>query len=403
MALTRKEQRARRRYKRQTTGERMVITTVGGSMYNALGQIYVRELGGLDSGGVSINTVPKAITVKNAGLYAGVGRVVIVKEDYDGRLYIAENDERDLIAAGINLRQLNHLDQSTRFKTLSLITDFNSFPTGGDGTVRVMPGFYRQTDGTLGRFAGQTSIDLLTSYTPATTDNQHVVCLWLDVDTNTLSITTSSEISQATDLKLDGNLSTGMTLINEAALSAPPRHVGIWSYIIKGDDTVVDETNKYIDLRPFFDAFNTSGNVGYPNPVTYDFIIPDGNTLIVEDGWTISAGGSVTLGAGSVLSVVDHNPQLSVVEYTTTSTMTRNDDMVRMDCSGGGFTLSLPSIATAYNQVYRLKLVNDSGGVSTLSPDGSDTIEDASSYVYSVAGESLTLMPDKTNNNWMIV
>lgn len=288
MALTRKEQQARRRYKRQTTGERMVITSVNGSMYNSLGQIYVRELGGFSSGGVTSYSIPKAITNKNAGLIANVGRVVIVKEDYRGRLYIAENDEQDLIAAGINLRQLNHLDQSTRYKTLSLITDLNSFPTGGDGTVRVMPGFYRKQDGTMGRYSGVSELDLLTSYKPATADNQHVVCLWLDADANTISITTSSEISQATDLKLDGNLSTGMSLINEAAASAPNHYIGSYSYIVKGDDTVISEQNKYIDLRPFLTAHSKTGSGS--NVIVNSSTIPSGKDAFFAGGLTITGG-----------------------------------------------------------------------------------------------------------------
>jgi hypothetical protein len=332
MALTQKEQRARRRYKRQTQGERMEITAVNGNMFNSLGQVYVRKLGGYNSGGTSARSIPKAVTNRNAGLYIGEGRIVVVKEDYNQRLYIDGNDTNDLIAAGINLRQLNHLDPTTRYKTLSLITDGQSFPTGNDGTVRVMPFTYVKTNGEYANFSGQQSIDLLTSYKPATADNQQIVALWVNEDTNAVTITTSSEFSQSILLKTD--IPTAMTYINEAVASAPARRVGIGAYIVRGDDTVISEINKFKDLRPFIEAYSNSGNVGYPDPVDYDFVVPDGNTLLVQSGWVINTDASVTIEAGACVAVINESAsgggatQLSDLSDVNTSTPTDKNVLI---------------------------------------------------------------------------
>lgn len=286
MALTRKQQRDRRRYKRQTVGERMMITAVNGNMFNTLGQVYVRELGGYNDGSTIINSVPKAVTNKNAGLYIGEGRIVLVKEDYNNRLYIDGNDIDDLIAAGINLRQLNHLDPSTRYKTLSLITDLQTFPTGGDGTVKVLSGFYRKTTGEYANFSGEQSIDLLTTYKPATLDNQRIVALWINESTNAITVTQSSEFSQSTILK--DTISTAMTYINSMVSSAPDNAVGIGTYILYGDDTEVGERNKFIDLRPFITAYSRVGSGS--NVVVNSSTIPSGKDAFFAGGLTISGG-----------------------------------------------------------------------------------------------------------------
>lgn len=297
---------AKQRFKALTSnGRRVEIASKNGSFFTPDGRVYVRDMGGYSSGGVTVRNVPYPLEVEmGRGLFIGEGRIVLVKKDFSGREYITSNDKDDLKQAGINPRQLNPNDPSTRYKPFELISNLQTFPTGGDGTVMVHPGMYRKSDGTYGSYAGQLQIDLLTSYKPATADNQQIVALWIDEDTNAVTITTSSELSQATDLTLSGNLTTAMTYLNEAAASAPARNVGIGTYIVRGDDTVISEVNKFKDLRPFFDVFSTSGSVGYPDPVTYSFVVPDGNTLIVFDGWQVSAGGGVSVGAGSAVRMM---------------------------------------------------------------------------------------------------
>lgn len=43
---------------------------------------------------------------------------------------------------------------------------------------------------------------------------------------------------------------------------------------------------------------------GYPDPVTFDYEVEEGYTLLVKSGWSVSAGGSITLNTGSVVYVV---------------------------------------------------------------------------------------------------
>lgn len=285
---TRKQElaRAQRRYRLQTTGVKMEIATLNGSLFDSAGRVYVREIGGASDGGETIRKVPMAIDLKSGiNAYIGEGRRVIVKVDLEGDLYIEGNDKRDLRNAGINPRQLNANDPSTRYKTLSLISDLQSFPTGGDFTVMVHPGFYRKTNGNTAHYAGQLQIDL-EPYKPATSTNQLVACVILNEDTNAVTITTSSELAQSTILRDD--ITTAMTYVNEAEASAPARAVNIQSYIINGDDTVVSEQSKFINLRPFISAYSRYSSNS--NVITNNSTIPSGKDAFFAGSLTIEGG-----------------------------------------------------------------------------------------------------------------
>ena len=270
-----------------SNGEKMEITTYQGDMFTSDGRVYVRKLGGFSDGGITVRNVPIAVPIEmGRNIYIGEGRIVQVKKDFSGRKFIAKNDPDDLKQAGINPRQLNSNDPSTRYKTLSLLTDLQTFPTGGDGTVKVMSGFYQKANGDYANFSGELEIDLLTSYKPATADNQQIVALWINEDTNAVTITTSSEFSQSTILKYD--IPTAMTYINEAVASAPARRVGIGTYIVRGDDTVIDETNKFIDLRPFIESYSAVGSGS--NVIVNSSTIPSGKDAFFAGGLTITGG-----------------------------------------------------------------------------------------------------------------
>lgn len=279
---------AKQRFRALTSnGEKMEVAKFNGNMFTSDGRVYVRELGGFSSGGVTIRPVPVAVPIEmGRNVYIGEGRIVHVKKDFEGRKYIARNDPDDLRQAGINPRQLNANDPSTRFITLSRMIDLQTFPTGGTGTVRVMSGQYQKTTGEYANYAGSLEIDLLTSYKPATADNQQIVALWMNEDTNAVTVTTSSEFSQSTILKLD--IPLAMTYINEAVASAPARRVGIGTYIVRGDDTVIDETNKFKDLRPFLQAYSAVGSGS--NVIVNSSTIPAGKDAFFAGGLTIIGG-----------------------------------------------------------------------------------------------------------------
>ena len=284
---------ARRNLELAIGGRTAEIVKVGSSQFTSTGKIYVRWLGGYDSGSGADTVRNPAFPARcQIPLVTDVGRLVWVGKGYDNQWEVKGNVGSDLEQANVNPRQLNPNDPSSRYNLIESLSNLQSFPTGGNGTVKVFPGVYRKPDGTYAMFPGQTAIDLLTSYTPATSTNQLIACLWLNTATGLITITASSELSQSTNLKTD--YATAATYINECVLTAPSQNTGIWSYIIRGDDTVITEDNKFWDLRGIIGSGSSGAIGGFPIDVTSGVVIPS-NTQIVVDRYTISSGGSVII------------------------------------------------------------------------------------------------------------
>ena len=161
-----------------------------------------------------------------------------------------------------------------------------------------MPSIYRKSDGQFEFYAGSIAIDL-TSYIPATADKQVVVCLWLDTNDNTITVTGSSEVDATTDLK--SNPTTAMTYINECADAAPSGAIGISSYLIFDDTTAIDVTNKFHDLRGIIGTGGGNSIAGFPNPVTATVYINTGYQVAVHGKLYIESTGKVVIGGKLVM------------------------------------------------------------------------------------------------------
>lgn len=256
-----------------------VITTRNGSISEPGGRIYVRRLGGYRDGELGVENPPFPVLPPNGNnVILRAGRLVNIAKNAKGRDYIKNNDQDDLIAANINPRQTNYSDPSAKYKTFEHLTNLNSFAEGGTSNVQIMPGIYRKTDGTFGTFSGDGSYDILTSFKPATSDTRVVVCLWLDPSDGSLTATGSSEFSQNTDIKTDP--ATGLTYINECVASAPDGAIGLWSWIVNSDDTVISVTNKYRDLR----GIVAGGGVSLDDLLDADITSASNRDVLYYDG-----------------------------------------------------------------------------------------------------------------------
>jgi len=83
---------------------------------------------------------------------------------------------------------------------------------------------------------------------------------------------------------------------------------------------------------------------------------------------------------------------------SATYTATTNDDYF-INITTGTFTLNLPTAATPYGQVYVIK--NSGTGTITVDPNGSQTIDGATTFTMNVQNGSITIIGDGTN--WKIV
>jgi hypothetical protein len=89
------------------------------------------------------------------------------------------------------------------------------------------------------------------------------------------------------------------------------------------------------------------------------------------------------------------------VETVTTSTTLTNENTVLVDTTGGSIIITLPAASDNESKVYNIKRIT--GGVNTLTitPDGADTVDGASTKLIATQWASLTIVSDGTA--WFIV
>lgn len=92
---------------------------------------------------------------------------------------------------------------------------------------------------------------------------------------------------------------------------------------------------------------------------------------------------------------------------SSTYTATVNDNSIRVDYTAtGSCTINLPSIADCVDG-FELRISNTGyGGGSnhiTVTPDGSDTIDNSASYQIPAGKGSIIIQADTTNNDWILI
>lgn len=289
----------RRALRLATIGEKWEMVLVNGNFRDSNGYYYVRKLGGSDNGATSIRNRPIALPCRN-NLIEGDGRVVNVITDFNGKREIIGNDLEDLKQAQVNTTQLNQASRVTRYRTFELLSNLQSFPNGQDGKVIIHPGRYEKSTGKVGIYQGETEFDILTSYKPATAGKQHIVALWIDEETGQTAVSTSNEFDPSLDLQ--NNPTIAETYMNQVMDNAPYRRVGITSYLVNEDDTALTEENKFHDLRPIVRGY--APQIGYPDPVAYEWVVPKQHTVLVKSGLKIDTSGTIKLNSGSTVWMI---------------------------------------------------------------------------------------------------
>ena len=138
-----------------------------------------------------------------------------------------------------------------------------------------------------------------------------------------------------------------------------------------------------------------------------------GGTLIVTGNTTLGAvttgainASSIDAGTGNgsfgnvyssgVVQMLGVNVKYRNISATYTAT-TSDDYFINI--TSGTFTLNLPTAATPYGQVYVIK--NSGTGTVTVDPNGSQTIDGATTFTMNVQNGSITIIGD--GSNWKIV
>lgn len=237
------------RWRRQTGGAYVVELAKRGGTYKAgNGYVYARKIGKATNTGASVTNPIQKFRYSKRGVFVwGVGRQFWVQAGFDGIDELVQHVDSDFEAAGLSVAQLNVAERARQYYLAESMVNLNSFAQG-TAEVSILPTVYRMPNGKYGAYAGTTSEDLLTGYAPADSDDQVIVCEWLNPYTRTVTLTASHAVPQTVDLKAD-SLANAMPLINECEDSAPGGNIGVWAWIVRGDDTIIAESNKLCDLR----------------------------------------------------------------------------------------------------------------------------------------------------------
>lgn len=96
------------------------------------------------------------------------------------------------------------------------------------------------------------------------------------------------------------------------------------------------------------------------------------------------------------------NPQingldLAITTKTAAYTATSADDTILCDASGGAFTVSLPAAAAVSGKVYVIKKIDSSANAVTIDPNGSETIDGATTNALSSQNQRRHIQSDGTN------
>jgi hypothetical protein len=146
-------------------------------------------------------------------------------------------------------------------------------------------------------------------------------------------------------------------------------------------------------------SVTTNATVGGTLNVNGTTTLGTTNTGAISASSVNAPSGSGTFGnlySNGIVQMLGVNVKYRNISATYTAT-TSDDYFINI--TTGTFTLNLPTAATPYGQVYVIK--NSGTGTITVDPNGSQTIDGATTFTMNVQNGSITIISDGTN--WKIV
>lgn len=92
----------------------------------------------------------------------------------------------------------------------------------------------------------------------------------------------------------------------------------------------------------------------------------------------------------------------NITVKTTNYTLIGNDDVLLVDATSGVITITLPKISIAEGCTYVVKKVDSSSNAVTIDPDGSETIDGATTHVLSSQYDRVEFIAD-AGRGWHII
>ena len=118
----------------------------------------------------------------------------------------------------------------------------------------------------------------------------------------------------------------------------------------------------------------------------------NGEANMTYDGTTITLNDNVKTGGGM-------NNTVSSVK-TSGATLSVDEHIILADPSGGAFTLTLPAVSGLAGTIFIIKNSTASTNILTIDGDGSETIDDQTTYTMGTPYASITLICD--GSEWWV-
>lgn len=219
-----------------------------------------------------------------------------------------------------------------------------------------------------------------------------------------LRVESSSFLATTTNIRLNSHTQNWIT--NSWFLGGPTTHVELIScnkihFSNNEFNTVSGQIFIFSDTSSLYCGdINITG--GFMNAGAGKAFWTDNRTNASSKGIIVSG---VRLVQGTKARLFQQAKEFQGITYTSANMVSGsvtpdfNDQVILLNASGGAVNIQLPALATATQNIW-LKAVSVTNAV-TLTPNGSETIEAATTFTFSEVNESVLLSPDSTR--WRIL
>lgn len=349
---------------------------------------------------------------------AGTTNQFIVADDGDGTLTGSLpqdiHTEADPVFNSVNLGSATQSSNfPTRVNILDLLIDSDKPWWGLSGQMSKTAGatnrfddyqllffdsIINQNGGTIGNLYGTyINIDLTDGDVGDAVGDKEAIALrqWLDIGSSGGKVFGEAYGIQSTNIirTLGEVTSNVFGIYNNVAIensaTVGGSVYGYFQYVDAGTTTAITGNvyGLYLDIDN-----DTAGNTTYQ---IYSNERSNIDWFLYQNGTAPSLlGGTLTTQAGRIIN------RTSVT--TTPYTVLASDHHISVTTASTAITLNLPAIIDGTEYHVKDQDENAAGKNITVSPDGSDTVENAASLVINTNGASVTLVGNSTTNNWEI-
>jgi hypothetical protein len=113
------------------------------------------------------------------------------------------------------------------------------------------------------------------------------------------------------------------------------------------------------------------------------------------------SGIALTQQANDIIIAASGSPAMTVVTETATYTALSSDNVILVNATSGAVIINLPAASTLPGHLYEIKKIDGSANNVTITPNGADKIDNASTVVISTQYANYSITSDGTN--WWIL